>query len=74
MCFCGRIGGMILQTTEKGYENRNKQTNLGSSKEISNHYNQVTYLMKCGYCSFEYVANGCDVWQRKCPKCQGGKK
>ena len=65
---------IILQTTDKGYENKNKQTNLGSTKVISNHYNQITYLMKCGHCGFEYVSNGCDIWQRKCPKCQGGKK
>lgn len=59
-----------MNSTEKGYENKNKQINIGNSNELSSHFNQKTFSMKCGYCGFEYVSNGCDIWLRKCPKCQ----
>ena len=41
-----------------------------------NHYNQTAYKMRClkPKCGHVYGANGCDVWQRKCPKCDGGER
>ncbi|MES2392069.1 MAG: hypothetical protein V4555_10540 [Acidobacteriota bacterium] len=33
---------------------------------------QVVYRMRCRGCGGEYGANGCDVWSRRCPLCQGG--
>jgi hypothetical protein len=34
---------------------------------------QTVYRMKCRGCGGEYGANGCDVWSRRCPLCQGGR-
>lgn len=28
--------------------------------------------MKCRECGHVYGANGADIFQKKCPKCQGG--
>ncbi|MBO5369839.1 MAG: HNH endonuclease [Clostridia bacterium] len=30
--------------------------------------------MECLDCGHKYMANGCDVWLRKCPACQPAKK
>lgn len=70
----GNIMKTTFKSTEKGYENKNGQLNLGRSNEMSNHYNQTKFSMRCGRCGFEYTANGCDIWLRKCPKCQGGAR
>ncbi len=34
---------------------------------------QWFYEMECLGCGYKYYANGSDIWQRKCPKCQGGR-
>ena len=67
-------------TTEKGYLNKNSQENLGSTNEPGTDFGQTFYLMKCHSllengqeCGYVYRANGSDIWQRKCPKCQGGR-
>ncbi len=36
--------------------------------------NQWFYEMECLDCGHRYLANGTDIWQRKCPSCQGGRK
>ena len=33
---------------------------------------QYSYKMVCQNCGEVYGANGSDIFQRKCPKCQGG--
>ena len=38
------------------------------------HYNQRFFEMKCLDCGYKYMANGCDVWIRRCPKCQPSRK
>ena len=30
-------------------------------------------MLRCGHCAHEYGSNGSDNFQRKCPKCQGGR-
>jgi hypothetical protein len=60
-------------TTIAGYINKNNQKNLGCSGESGTDHMQSFYLMKCLSCGSEYKANGSDIWQRKCPRCQGGK-
>jgi len=61
------------ETTEAGYINKNNQLNHGRSEKEGNDHNQYFYNMECLLCGHTYYANGSDIWQRKCPKCQGGK-
>jgi PHP family Zn ribbon phosphoesterase len=62
-----------LKTTEPGYENKNNQINVGRTGEEGTDHMQLLYLMECKKCGFKYKANGSDIWQRKCPNCQGGR-
>ena len=60
-----------MKTTDEGYVNRNNQKNLGYRGVSQTHYNQRFFEMECLDCGHRYFANGCDVWLRKCPACQG---
>lgn len=69
----------ISKSSEKpslipGYENRHSQRNLGYAGHMGNRPEQRAFRMKCLNCEYEYESNGCDVWQHKCPRCQGGKE
>lgn len=59
-----------MKTTDTGYINKNNQKNLGCRGISETHYNQKFFEMECLDCGHKYMANGCDVWLRKCPKCQ----
>jgi predicted Zn-ribbon and HTH transcriptional regulator len=59
------------KTTVAGYVNKHGQENLGSTGRPGDH-NQTVYKMKCRECGHVYGANGADIFQKKCPKCQGG--
>ncbi len=63
------------KTTSIGYINRNNQIVHGTRGVEGNDHCQVSYKLECleQGCGFEYGANGSDIFQRKCPKCQGGK-
>ncbi|MGI6684765.1 MAG: hypothetical protein ACOX47_04630 [Bacillota bacterium] len=61
------------KTTEPGYINKNNQKNIGKTDELGTDYLQWFYLMECQNCNYIYKANGSDIWQRKCPKCQNGR-
>lgn len=56
-----------------GYVNKNKQQNLGGTGQAGSDHGQQFYHMKCLNCGTTYKANGSDIWQRKCPRCQGGR-
>ena len=73
---CGRAvsKGKLMKTLEVGYINRNRQKNLGYKGKSETHYNQSFYEMECLDCGYKYLANGCDVWLRKCPVCQSKGK
>lgn len=60
-------------TTEIGYINRNQQQNFGHRGVSGTDHGQVAYKLKCMLCEYEYGANGTDIFQRKCPSCQGGE-
>lgn len=62
------------KTTKIGYVNRNNQINLGTRGIKGTDHGQVSYKLLCQQpsCGHEYGANGSDVFQRKCPRCQGG--
>lgn len=59
-----------MKSTDKGYINKNNQKNLGCKGKSETHYNQRFFEMECLNCGHKYLANGCDVWLRKCPVCQ----
>ena len=65
---------MKAKTTVEGYINKNNQKNLGYRGVSETHYNQSFFEMECLECGYRYMANGCDVWLRKCPECQTDKK
>jgi hypothetical protein len=60
------------RTTEPGYTNRRGQKVLRKTAEHGNDHNQRVNVLKCGDCAHEYGANGSDIFQRRCPKCQDG--
>lgn len=63
-----------LQSTDSGYINRNNQMNTGRTELDGTDHMQKLYTMRClnENCGHEYFANGSDIFQKKCPKCQGG--
>jgi hypothetical protein len=60
-------------TTSVGYENRNRQLCLGHRGVAGTDFGQFAYRLECLECGYTYGANGTDVFQRKCPECQGGE-
>ena len=60
------------QTTSVGFINRNNQRCTGHRGVAGTDYGQFAYRMECLSCGHDYGANGADVFQRKCPTCQGG--
>ena len=62
-----------MKSTNEGYINRNNQENQGKLNEEGTLRGQSAYQIKCLNCEFVYKANGCDIFQRKCPKCQNGR-
>ncbi len=62
-------------TTQIGYVNRNNQRCCGHTGEQGTDHLQFAYKMEClnRECGHIYWANGSDVFQRRCPACQGGK-
>lgn len=63
------------KTTQVGYINRNNQKCCGHRGLEGNDHNQFAYQMQCLESSKcpRYGCNGSDVFQRKCPTCQGGE-
>jgi hypothetical protein len=61
------------RTTAPGYQNRNGQTVLRSTGLAGTDYGQSVYVLQCDRCRHEYGANGSDIFQRRCPACQGGR-
>ena len=64
--------GSESYSTVTGYVNRNNQRNNGRTEIPGNDYNQMMYSMECLNCGEHYLANGSDIWQRRCPFCQNG--
>jgi ribosomal protein S27E len=52
--------------------NRNDQVNLGRTNMRGTNPTNWFYKMRCQKCLHEYLANGSDIFQKKCPACQGG--
>lgn len=62
-----------MSSTDIGYINKNNQKNIGRTDNPGNDHQQWYYNMECLNCGHVYNSNGTDIWQKKCPKCQGGK-
>lgn len=60
------------KTTKLGYVNRNRQRVERRTDLPGNDHNQLVYVLRCSDCAYEYGANGSDIFQRRCPSCQGG--
>ncbi len=60
------------KTTQLGYKNRNQQQVEKRTDLPGNDHNQFIYVLRCKHCSYAYGVNGSDIFQRKCPRCQGG--
>ena len=58
-----------MKTTDVGYINKNNQKNLGYRGSSQTHISAKSYEMECLDCGHKYLANGCDIWLRKCPAC-----
>lgn len=61
-------------TTRIGYVNRNYQICTGHRNVRGTDHEQLSCRLLClgVACGHVYGANGTDVFQRKCPACQGG--
>ena len=58
-----------MKTTDIGYINKNNQKNLGYRGLSETHVSAKFYEMEYLDCGHKYMANGCDIWLRKCPMC-----
>ena len=63
-----------MKTTDIGYINKNNQKNLGYRGLSETHVSAKFYEMECLDCGHKYMANGCDIWLRKCPACGVSRK
>jgi len=60
------------ENTEIGYFNPNGQQCGGHCGVEGTDNNQYAYKTECTYCGYVYGSNGSDMYERKCPQCQGG--
>ena len=67
-----RRSGNGKGTTEPGYRNTKGQVVLRRTDQPGNDQNQKVYVLRCDDCGHEYGANGSDIWQRRCPRCDAG--
>jgi PHP family Zn ribbon phosphoesterase len=61
------------ETTTLGYVNHNGQIVVRATGLSGTDHGQYVYVLRCSKCETEYGANGSDIFQRLCPKCQGGR-
>jgi hypothetical protein len=59
-------------TTCIGYTNRNGQVVIRYTALPGTDHGQTVYQLGCSLCGHVYGANGSDIFERKCPNCQGG--
>lgn len=60
-------------STVTGFINKHNQKNNGRSDEPGTDNLQWFYNIECLDCGYTYKANGSNIYEKKCPKCQGGK-
>ena len=60
-------------TTTYGFVNPHGQEVIRNTGKPGTDHGQYVYELKCQHCGHLYGANGSDIHERKCPKCQNGK-
>ena len=61
------------ETVQIDYVNRNDQRVIAATGLPGTDHGQSIYVLRCERCRHEYGSNGSDNFQRKCPRCQGGR-
>jgi hypothetical protein len=59
-------------TTRIGHVNKNGQVVVRNTDLCDPDKNHSIYMLGCSYCSHVYGENGSNIFERKCPVCQGG--
>jgi hypothetical protein len=69
-----RLSGEVAWecTTTLGYRNVYGQEVKRKTDIAGTRPYQRVYFLRCGNCGHEYGAEGCDIHDRSCPRCQGG--
>lgn len=69
----GLGNGKFRATTEPGFANPHGQITIRKTGTPGTDHNQYVYQLACSHCGHVYGANGSDIFERKCPNCQGGR-
>jgi hypothetical protein len=69
-----RLSGEVVWecTTTLGYRNVFRQEVVRKTGAAGTNPYQRVFFLRCGDCGHEYGAEGCDIHDRRCPRCQGG--
>jgi radical SAM protein with 4Fe4S-binding SPASM domain len=67
------MGKALRGTTTVGFINRKQQKVIRDTGKAGTH-NQRLYELQCQECRFTYLCNGCDIYQHRCPKHDGGRR
>ena len=60
------------QITTIGFRNREGQRVIRKTGRSGSAPGQRVFVLHCTVCDHEYGADGCDIYDRLCPKCQDG--
>lgn len=60
-------------TTVPGFVNAHGQVVIRNTGAPGTDHMQYTYQLACSRCGYVYGANGSDIHERRCPKCDGSK-
>ena len=58
--------------TSIGYRNREGQQVIRKTVREGSAPGQRVFILHCTVCDHEYGTDGCDIYDRLCPKCQDG--
>jgi hypothetical protein len=58
--------------TTIGFRNREGQVVVRKTEREGSSSEQRIFILRCSVCGFEYGADGRDIYDRLCPKCQDG--
>ena len=58
--------------TTIGYRNREGQQVIRKTDRAGSAPAQRVFILHCTVCDHEYGSDGCDIYDRLCPKCQDG--
>jgi hypothetical protein len=60
-------------TTRIGRINPNRQEVVRKTERRGNDHYQFVYILLCKKCTYKYGANGSNLGNRRCPRCDGGR-